>query len=323
MSFKLKLWGVRGSLPTPQSIDQMEQKLVDVLEKYREQGATQNPKDFVKTLGSDTLGFGGNTICVQYMTPKTQIIVDGGSGIRALGDTLMAGPCGEGHGDVRILMTHFHWDHLVGLPFFVPLFIPGNTVHFYAVQPDLEVNVRRLFAKPNFPVPFERLPAKIVFHRLSARQSFSIGDIQVTPYQLDHPDPCYGYRLEAGGKVMAHCVDTEGRRISREELGLDVQLYQNVDLMVFDAQYSFLEAAEKVDWGHASGPIGLDLALRERVKKVLFIHHDPAAPDRKIAEAERQTREYYDACHTAAKAMNKPWPEVEWWFAREGSVVEA
>jgi phosphoribosyl 1,2-cyclic phosphodiesterase len=324
MGLKVKLWGIRGSLPAPHTPTQIEEKMAVVLKRYLATGGSVSPADFLNSLKPyEAGGFGGHTSCMQYFSPQATVIIDGGSGIRGLGEELMAGPCGRGQGQVHLFMTHFHWDHLMGLPFFTPLFVPGNRISFYAVQDDLEQNIRNLFRKPNFPVPYESLAAKISFKKLTPRQGLQIEDMRLTPYKLDHPDPCWGYRIESGGKSVAHCVDTEARRFSREELGEDLPLYQKADLMVFDAQYSFLEATEKVDWGHASGPLGIDLALRESISKVLFIHHDPAASDDKIAAVERQTREYYEARIKAVQATGQPIPHVDWCFAREGMVIEA
>ena len=319
---KVKLWGIRGSLPTPHTPLQIEEKVLALLELFVQQGKGASPQDFLKRLPPDQLGgYGGHTACLQFSTPQTSLIVDGGSGIKNLSDELMKGGFARGQGVAHIFMTHFHWDHLIGLPFFTPVFVPGNEIHFYAVQKDLEENIRQLFKKPTFPVPFEKLPSKIHFHKLTARKALRLGDVDVTPYQLDHPDPCYGYRFEAGGKAIAHCVDTEATRVSREDLGADLKLYQNADLMIFDAQYSFLEATEKVDWGHASGPVGIDLALREGVKQVLFIHHDPSASDQKIAKIENQTRAYYEACLRAAETLGTKIQPLEWCFAREGMQI--
>ena len=146
-------------------------------------------------------------------------------------------------------------------------------------------------------------------------------DITVTPYELDHPDPCWGYRFEHNGKVFSHCVDSECTRVTAEELGADIALYQNVDLMTFDAQYTFNEASERIDWGHASGPIGIDMAMREKVKRVLFIHHDPAASDAKVTSAELQTREYYEAILKACQAQGQTAHEFEWCFAHESMEI--
>jgi phosphoribosyl 1,2-cyclic phosphodiesterase len=160
------------------------------------------------------------------------------------------------------------------------------------------------------------------FHKLQPREPKVLNDLTITPYQLDHPDPCWGLRCESGGKVFSHCVDTEGTRVSRKDLDKDLPLYQNADLAIYDAQYSFLEAAEKIDWGHASGPIGIDLAAREKIKKILFIHHDPAASDEKVHQVEEQTRAYYRSCVRMAKEQGVEFSEFEWCFAREGMVVE-
>ena len=249
-------------------------------------------------------------------------MIDGGSGLRRYGEALLVGPCGMGKGEVHIFMTHFHWDHVIGLPFFAPILIPGNKIHFYAVQDDLEDRVRTMFYKPHFPISFEQLAAQVIFNQLEPRKHFVIGDMSITPYQLDHPDPCWGYRIESGGKVISHCVDTEGVRVSRKDLGKDLPLYQNVDLLIYDAQYMFSESTERVDWGHASGPIGIDIAMREKVKKLWFIHHDTSASDEKIATAENQTRLYYESCMRMAREQNIDVHEVDWCFAYEGMVFE-
>lgn len=325
MAMKAHLWGIRGSLPTPHTPAQLEERLYQTLEEfvaYQAKGG-QSIKEFLSGLPHFRKGgFGGHTACVQLSTPKTTVIIDGGSGLRRLGEQFAMGPCGLGRGEAHLLFTHFHWDHLIGLPFFLPMFIPGNQIHFYAVQDDLADHVRAMFSKPRFPVPFEQLGAKIHFHKLTPRKQVEIGDLRYTPYELDHPDPCWGYRFEHEGKVLSYCVDSECTRMSAEELGPDLPLYQDVDVMIFDAQYSFLEATERINWGHSSAPIGLDLAMREKVKRVFFIHHDPAASDAKIAKIESQTREYYEAIlRSQAEQGEKP-NAVDWCFAREGMVID-
>ncbi len=276
-------------------------------------------------------GFGGNTPCIEVKAESTQLIVDSGSGIRMLGYDLLRGPCGRGQGEVHILFTHFHWDHLIGLPFFTPIFIPGNQIHVYAVQPELPQVFQSIFKKPYFPVPLEHLGAKIHYHRLEPRKKKKIGEIEFTPYQLDHPDPCWGYRFEHAGRVLSHCVDTEAIRVSREELGPDLPLYQNVDLMIFDAQYTLMESIEKINWGHAAASIGLDLAMREGVKRVLFVHHDPASTDEKILQAEKEARRYYQSQLKSSRRAQgvegvaqsvSSLHEVEWLFAYEGMLVD-
>jgi len=280
-------------------------------------------KDFLQHHSVPQIGgFGTATTSVEVSTPQAQIIIDGGSGIRNLGEEMMKGPAAKGKAIIHIFLTHFHWDHLLGLPFFAPHFVKGNQIHYYAIQPELKDMIKVKFSKPFFPVPFEQLSAHLEFHQLEPRKPIMIGDMKITPYQLDHPDPCWGYRIENEGKVYAHCVDTEGTRTSREALGPDLPLYQGVDLMYYDAQYTLPELAEKANWGHSAAQLGLDLALREGIRHVLFAHHDPGATTSQILELKAQTREYYDWKIKTASANNIQLPQVKWRYAHEGLTID-
>ena len=321
---KVKLWGVRGSLPAPKPPEVAKSRIKDVLKEFvgSPSYAKKDIEGFLKKLPIEKFGgFGGNTPCVEVTTSTTQVIIDGGTGIRRLGQSMMAGPCANGAGELHVLFTHFHWDHLIGLPFFGPLFVKGNKIHVYAVQPDVERAFRTLFQKPFFPVPYENLGAQIIYHQLEPRAPFKIGDIQITPYALDHPDPCWGYKMENGGRVFSHCVDTEGIRVTRKDMGPDLPLYQGVDLLIFDAQYTLAEAIEKINWGHSAALVGIEIALRESIKKLIFYHHDPSASDEKVADAATQTREYYDQRRKVAEMNNESLPQVDWSFAEEETVM--
>jgi len=173
MAFTVKFWGVRGSLPSPQHPTQLEARLRHVVERFaNDPTARADAKGFVDNLPHEIRGgFGGNTSCVEVHGPGdgTRLIIDAGSGLRGLGEELMAGGFGSAPNETHLFFTHFHWDHLMGLPFFTPIFLKNQTVHIYAVQPDLEMCVRTVFKKPFFPVAFETLASKIVFHKLEPR----------------------------------------------------------------------------------------------------------------------------------------------------------
>lgn len=325
MAFNVKLLGVRGSLPTPHTPEQVQRKLRRGIRDFLEAGykdASQIETFMNQYPQAISGGFGGNTICVDVQSESSCLLIDGGSGIRKKAEELMTGPCAQGKGEAHILMTHFHWDHLIGFPFFTPLFIPGNDIHLYAVQEDLEEVFKSLFKKPYFPVPFEALASNIHFHKIEARKSIEVNGFHVTPYQLDHPDPCWGYRIEHEGKVYSHCVDTEFTRATRDEMGPDLPLYQNVDLMLFDAQYTIKETAEKVNWGHGAANYGLDLAHREKIGEILFVHHDPAASDEKIRETESGVKTYYQKLLKQLESEGKKAEPVKWTYAIEDMNIE-
>lgn len=321
---RVKLWGTRGSLPTPQSPQKIETRIKELLEGFFQAGyeKVSEINQYLENLPYHQFGgYGGETLCVEVSTSEQHLIIDCGSGMRTLGYELMKGPCGHGMGELHILFSHFHWDHLSGLPFFLPLFIPGNKIHVYAVQPELPDVFRTLFQRPFFPVSLDRIDAEIKYHQLTPRQPTTFNDITITPYQLDHPDPCWGYKLASGGKTVSYCVDNEIQRVSRKELGEDLPLYQDVDLMIVDAQYTLLESTEKVNWGHGAAPDALEIAMREGAKKVLFVHHDPAASDAKIATAEAQARHFYEKQLKMKSDPNLQLHPVEWMFARDGTEV--
>lgn len=321
---RVKLWGTRGSLTTPKSPALIEERVREILYGFLKSGGSQisDVEPYLSTLNPCQFGgFGGETLCVEVNSPQQQVIIDSGSGIRPLGYELMKGKCGQGQGELHLFYTHFHWDHLAGLPFFVPLFVPGNKVHVYAVQPELPEVFHTVFQRPYFPLTLERVDAKLEFHILKPRQPFQLADMTITPYRLDHPDPCWGFKFESGGKVFSHCVDSEIKRITRQDLGKDLPLYQGVDLAVMDAQYTLLEALEKVNWGHGSALGGLEIAMREGIKQILFVHHDPAASDSKIALADTEARTVYHKHLKMAPRSTQALHQVKWAFVGDGTCV--
>ena len=324
MNFKVKLWGVRGSLPSPLAPDALLRRFEVVLQQYeklREAQVEVSARAFLETLPIHvTRGYGGNTTCAELTCQGDRLLIDAGSGLRAFSEWVVQSE--PTTNEFHIYFTHFHWDHLIGLPFFVPLYGKGKTVHFYSPDDQLEASLRTLFKKPNFPVPFEVISKQIKIHKLTPHEKSKIGAFEVTPYKLDHPDPCWGLRVEAMGKSVAWAVDNEGTRVSREDLGRDIGLYTKADLLVYDAQYTFDEALDRINWGHSSAPIGLDLALREEIKQTLFVHHDPNAQDYTIRAAEEQTQTYFDELLRQRRRSGLPAPELLWRFAREGEVIE-
>lgn len=322
MSLTVKFWGVRGSLPSSLTPQGWTTHFESLMQDFFKQGHKNlnDIQNYIKSKASAEIGgYGTATTCIEVISKSDRIIIDGGSGLRRLSDEIMQNQSLKKNPKIHIFLTHFHWDHLIGLPFFAPHFMKDIEINYYAVQPELENLIRGKFRKPYFPVAFESLPAKINFNILKPRVSVQISDMKITPYQLDHPDECWGYKVESGGKVYAHCVDTEGTRNTRQELGADLPLYQNIDLMYYDAQYTLPELAEKANWGHSAAQLGLEIAFRENIKKVIFAHHDPGANIQHIQELEEQTREFYQLKIKSAESNHIV---VDWQFAQEGLSIQ-
>jgi phosphoribosyl 1,2-cyclic phosphodiesterase len=332
--FAVRYWGTRGSIPSPKTPTAFRDRIRETLEGFRSDALSDlnrlKSPNAVETYLADlpvwrTSGYGGDTSCVQIEGAAEPMVIDAGSGIRRLGEVLMGGPFSQGKGTLHLFFTHFHWDHIIGLPFFQPIFIRGNHIHIYAVQDDAESCVRQLFQRPFFPVSYDQLGAKFHFHKLEPRKPLSVQGFSWTPYQLDHPDPCWGFRVERetkkGKKTYAHCVDTEATRVSPADLGEDVYLYRDADLCYFDAQYTASEMLSYMNWGHSAAPIGIEIALREGVREILFAHHDPSSSDEKIFAAEQQTADFLHSYRLAAQNGGRTLPGLKWSFARDGDRI--
>lgn len=310
---EIKFWGVRGSLATPLDPGEVEWKVRKSIETYiNSHGADLSQlESFVAQNPLLTKSYGGHTSCVELTSSQGgRLVIDAGSGIKKLGDELITSEFGKGQGHLKLLMTHFHWDHLVGLPFFSPLYIKGNKIEVYSPDPFAEEAFKTVFKKPFFPLPFDTLAADIEFHLLPPRVSTSVGDFNVEPYLLDHPDPCWGYRITSGERTLCYAVDTEAQRRTPEELGEDLPLYQGADLMVFDAQYTLSELGEKQNWGHSAAPRGLEMARSYGIPRVAFVHHDPSALDEDIQKSHAE----------AEQASEGALPK--WHFVREGETLK-
>jgi len=256
---RIRFWGTRGSLATP---------------------------------GPGTLRYGGNTSCVEARSDSgTLIIFDCGTGAHGLGQALMQecdGPV-SGH----VLISHTHWDHIQGIPFFQPFFVPENEWHIYGPR-GLGSSLRETLAGQMqytyFPITLDELAANIHFHDL-VEGSFRIGDVVVTTQYLHHPALTLGYRIEADGVAVVYASDHEPYSPHLAEQGYHptggeddrhAEFIADADLLIHDAQYTAEEYPEKKGWGHSTVEYVVDTALAAGVRRVALFHHDPLRDDSAI-----------------------------------------
>ena len=273
---KLSFWGVRGSTPT---------------------------------VDPATWRYGGNTPCLELTAPDgTQFILDCGTGLRVLGSRWTAPVPNGRNPETHIFVTHYHWDHIQGIPFFAPLYTENNEFHFYSFRSkhlgrdSLKQVFETQMAMPYFPVNMSAMAAKKRFMEVTGGDSFTIGENKITARHLNHPQGCLGYRIETPGGIIAYATDNEpGDR------KLDVELQElaaGADIFINDAQYTPEQlASTRKGWGHSSWREGVKVARNVGAKTLVLFHHDPDSTDRIVDGLLRQAREEFDSVFAASEGM--------------------
>ena len=232
--------------------------------------------------GLATARVGGNTSCVEVIAGDNRIVLDAGTGLRGLGDRLIAG----GPSATTILLSHLHWDHIQGLPFFTPIYIPGNWIEVVTgpngVMP-LEAALRRQMSAPFFPVELDDVRGQLRWREPRLDEAFTVGEVRVTMAKLNHPDPVYGYRLDYRGASVVYATDTE--HFACVDPGL-TRLCAGADVLIYDAQYTPEEYPGKVGWGHSTWEAATALAAAAGVRQLVLYHHDPRRSDEQVATIE-------------------------------------
>jgi len=313
---KIKIWGVRGSIPSPLKPQDIEEKIYQAILGLppidtKDPEAVRAYMNSLPFLLRGTAG--GNTSCVEVQAGEEIIIIDAGSGIRELSTELMKGPCGRGEGVVHLLFTHCHWDHIQGFPFFAPAFVPGNRIRIYSIH-DLEMVLRDQQRFINWPVSLDYMQATFEFISLKPGEPFSIGDLAINTIENHHPGQAYAYRFEDGYSIFVHASDSEYEQLNEVSLRPYIDFFSNADVLIFDAQFTQKEVWEKVGWGHSSSLIGADLASRAGVKNLILFHHDPTYSDAQLQDILATTRAYQE--------QNPSRPSCEIIVAYEGLTLD-
>lgn len=293
---KVKFWGVRGSIASP---------------------------------GPKTVRYGGNTTCIEVRTDNNELIIlDAGTGIFPLSQTLLA----ELPVTANVLISHSHWDHIQGLPFFIPNFIPGNTLRLHGsfdpvsgkgIEQVMSVQLQYSY----FPVREAEMKARIEYVTLAPNQSVDIGSAQVTPCLLNHPVIDFGYRIECNGKAVFFTGDheppyniyepqdegfAEYQHFVDEKNAAIAQAIHGVDVLIADCSYTDSEYPAKKGWGHGTFSSSIQTAHQAGVKVLYCTHHEPTRSDDAL-----------EAAFAEALVANAQWVNgMDVRLAREGDVFE-
>jgi len=274
--FSVKFWGVRGSIACP---------------------------------GPDTVRYGGNTSCLEIRCGDRLFIFDAGTGLRLLGQSLMEKSLKDGGGvDACLYLTHTHFDHICGLPFFAPLFVPGNHFRLAAGHLKPETGLKQVLVEmmmaPLFPIPPSVFQAQVSYTDFAAGEALSPGgDVVIRTAPLNHPNRATGYRVEYDGRSICYITDTE-HVIGAPDQNI-LGLIQGADLVIYDATYTDDEYPAYAGFGHSTWQEGVRLADAAAVKTLVIFHHEPSHDDDQM-----------DAIAAEAEAM-RPGTVV----AREGMVL--
>jgi phosphoribosyl 1,2-cyclic phosphodiesterase len=296
---KLKFWGVRGSIPAPLSAESIQRRISAVVARLRpaDLESTESREAFLAGLPPHLFGtVGGNTTCLSIRTAAGSLfIIDAGSGIRELGASLARSQ--ERIRDYHILFTHFHYDHLQGLPFFAPAgYAAGNRLFFYSPRQGLRGILEGQMRPPYFPVGMEAMRAEKHYVRLR-EPPLRLGGAEIAWREMKHPGGCVAYRISEGGRSLIFATDSELSTEDFRRSSENAAFFQDADVLILDSQYTLGEAIEKYDWGHTSYSMAVDFAAEWGIRTLFLFHHEPSYHDRKIHSILNSAKWYQARLH--------------------------
>jgi phosphoribosyl 1,2-cyclic phosphodiesterase len=299
----IRIWGSRGSLPVSLGTAALQEKLVKTLVAAagRNLDTEAKARAFVADMPDFAVShtFGGNSPCVQIDAGGGEyVICDVGTGAREFGNSILAAH-GPRPNTFHMFMSHLHWDHIMGFPFFAPAYRAGNSIRIYGCHAALEQAFRRQHSAPCFPIEFDRLPAMIEFVQLRPGQRYDIAGLTVTAKAQAHSGDSFGYRFERGGKSVVYSTDSEHKLEELNEAESFASFFRDADLVIFDAMYSLADAVSvKEDWGHSSNIVGVELCQMAGAKRLCLFHHEPISDDGHLVGIWRETRRLEEITRT-------------------------
>ncbi len=280
---KVRFWGVRGSIPTPLTPEEVRRKISAVVERITPQDlvSPEAKERFLAHLPAYLFGTaGGNTTSIEVrLNDGNVIIIDAGTGIfRFANSVSREQPAPK---VFHLFFTHFHWDHIQGFPFFSPAFDKNVVIHIYSPIENVEKILRDQMKSPYFPITLDTMQAQFHFHKLEARP-VKIGNARVSWRQMQHPGKSFSYKVEEGNGAFLFATDTELRDDDFARTEENRRFFGDVDILAIDSQYTLDEAIEKYDWGHSSYSLTVDFATEWDINTLVLFHHEPLYNDSKM-----------------------------------------
>lgn len=309
----LKFYGVRGSIPSPLLPEKYHSKIRDIIKLSSGIDLSSDEKvdNFMNSLPSHLSKiYGGNTSCIYISDGETHLIFDAGSGIVKLGNDL------KDINNINLFFTHTHLDHINGLPLFTPLLNKDNQVNFYSNHDNLEDVLASQQENYFFPKAFCDMDAKKSFTKLTEGESVTIGNFEVNSIRLNHPNGSYAYKVIDKKNKKSVVFATDGQYEVDSDLSRFHEFYKDADVLIFDAQYTDEELLKKLDYGHSSASIGIDVARKANVKKISLFHMDFFADEKMIDSILEDARAYNNSKY----GNNFPKLEIE--IANEDVVID-
>lgn len=295
---KVQVWGSQGSYPKPLSNGELMSKIREIMDRIDVSDLiSEKSKDnFIKSLPFHlTHTYGGNSSCYSAVSDGEVFIFDAGTGIIAAGQEMASKHLLKTTDTVNLFLSHTHWDHIQGLPFFAPpLWMKDLTINIYSPMKHLKKRLDGQMFPQYLPFTLENVAAKINIIEMDVDSPLEIGKHTVRSMRQYHPGSSYSYRLDntESGKSFGYTADTELNVNSVKYFDKSVRFFKDCSLLICDTQYLVAEAFQKIDWGHSSTSVMLDLCLNAHVGKMVLSHHEPNYSDEKIYEIFLKTKKY-------------------------------
>lgn len=295
---RARFWGTRGSLPVAAKADAVATKVARALV----QAGGRRFADEAEALAwvradlefSTGQTYGGASSCVEIEGGDGSFIVcDAGSGLREFGLSAMA-RCAAGHERVyHLFLSHLHWDHIMGFPFFVAAFDPAARIVIYSGHSDAEAALRRQQEEISFPVPFDWLRARIEFVTMTPGEAIEVGGVKAETIRQYHSHDSYGYRFDDGARSIVYSTDSEHRSDAMEAEERFEAFFRNADMVICDTMYSLADSVTmKEDWGHSSNLVAVDLCRAAAARRLVLFHHEPTYSDQDLDRMFAETIRY-------------------------------